>query len=449
MAVSRHTGLLPAFSRPGMRLAVLEGCFATLPQTFTTGIFLTGFALMLGAGPWALGLLGAVPALGQAGQLLTPALMNRGVSRKTLTVWGASVSRYLFLLIAVIPFLPIGLNEKLTLFFALLAMSTVSGQMAGVSWCDWIADLVPDAERGRYLGLRNGICAGVGMAAVWGGSRFLDAFKGHDERWAFVALIALGVAGALASQWALGRQPDAEATGRPRKRVSFRAPLANRNFMRLTGLMLVWTVCVGLTAPFCLAYALETVHVDYTTLGVHATLIGGLSILTQPLWGRLIDKKGAQFTQLVAMAPICLHPLYWLAMRPDFVTPLWFDAVSSGIFWSGLNLATMSLLMEASPSGERASYMSLFNTCTGVAASLSALVGGALLTAFAGQSLMVAGAAFSAFQVLLACVCVGRVLSLLSLAGLPAVKVPTLTLDTWEAVSVQPAAEDTPRAAKA
>lgn len=433
MALSRFPLILPPFSRPGMRLAVLEGCFATLPQTFTTGIFLTGFALMLGAGPWAIGLLGAVPAIGQAGQLLAPALMNRGVPRKDLTVWGASLSRYMFLLVAVIPFLPIGVNEKLTLFFGLLAVSNLSAQLAGVSWCDWIADLVPDSERGRYLGLRNGICALVGMAAVWGGSRFLDAFKGHDERWAFAALIGVGVLGAIASQVALSRQPDTEKTGPARAPVSFKAPLKNRTFMRMTLLMVVWSVCIGVTAPFCLAYALQTVHIDYTTMGLHATIVGALSILSQPLWGRLIDKKGAQFTQMVAMAPICLHPLYWLALRPDFVTPLWFDAVSSGIFWSGLTLATMTLLMEASPSGARASYMSLFNTCTGVATSVAALVGGGLLAALSGHSFVVAGAAFSAFQMLLLVMVVGRFAALVGFAGLPTVKVPTLTIDTWEA----------------
>jgi hypothetical protein len=365
--------------------------------------------------------------------------MNRGFGRKAITVWGASCSRYLFVAIALIPFLPLGTTEKLAAFFAILAISNMLAQMAGVSWCDWMADLVPDSERGRYLGLRNGICALVAMAAVWGGSRFLDAFKGHDERWAFAALIGVGLLGAIASQTALTRQPDSADGAMVRKQVSFKVPLANRNFMRLTRLMVFWSVAVGLTGPFCLAYALQTVHIDYTTMGIHATLVVALSIQSQPLWGRLIDKKGAQFTQTAAMLPLCLHPLYWLVLRPDFVTPLWFDAVSSGIFWSGLTLATMTLLMEASPSGERASYMSLFNTCTGVATSLAALVGGGLLALAGPHVFLVGGLAFSAFQLMLLVLCVGRFVALARLAALPSVKVPTLTIDTWEAVAVVPA----------
>ena len=48
----------------------------------------------------------------QSGNLLTPLLMARGVSRKDVTVWCASLSRYLWAPMIAIPFLPIAALES-------------------------------------------------------------------------------------------------------------------------------------------------------------------------------------------------------------------------------------------------------------------------------------------------------------------------------------------------
>ena len=102
--------LLPAHTVPavaGLRLSVVEGCFAMLPQTFTGGVFLSGFALLLGANAWQMGLIMAIPTLGQWMQLLAATWIARGADRRAMTVWCASISRYLWLPIATIPFLPL------------------------------------------------------------------------------------------------------------------------------------------------------------------------------------------------------------------------------------------------------------------------------------------------------------------------------------------------------
>ena len=84
---------LPRSAQAGMRLSVIEGCFAALPAAFSTGVFLTGFALLLGADAWALGLVAAIPAFGQSAQLLSAWLLGRWGHRKALTIWSASISR--------------------------------------------------------------------------------------------------------------------------------------------------------------------------------------------------------------------------------------------------------------------------------------------------------------------------------------------------------------------
>lgn len=428
------------FSRPGMRLSILEGCFAMLPQTYNAGVFLTGFALMLGANPWALGLLSAVPALCQVAQLATPLLVARGVCRKRLVVWGAALGRYLWLPIALTPFAPIAPSARLALFFGLLAIATVLGQMAGVGWNDWMSDVVPEGERGRYFGLRNALTGLAGLAVLWGGSRWLDASRAAGrEPLGFSVLLGLGLLGAIGSQVALSHQPHPRvAPLRRDRRAPLAAPLGNPAFLRLVALYFVWMAVCNLLGPFTYAYALQTLHVSYATVGLHASIVALLGILTQPFWGRMIDKRGPQATMAIAMVPICIHPLYWTVMRPDFTWPLWCDAISNGAFWAGLNLAISTMLMEVAPRGERAAYMGFWNCCTGIASSATAILGGQLLTQGAHWSLAFGPTTVTMWLLLCFVGFFGRTACLASVVCQPRVAAPTLTIDTW-AVEAAPA----------
>ncbi|HEY9722113.1 MAG TPA: MFS transporter [Oscillatoriaceae cyanobacterium] len=431
------------FSRPGMGLSILEGCFAMAPQTFNAGVFLTGFALMLGVDSWALGLLAAVPAICQAAQLTTPMLMQRGVCRKQLVIWGASLGRYLWLPIALTPFLPLAASAKLGLFLALLAIATMLSQASGVGWNDWMSEVVPDAERGRYFGLRNALTGMVGLVMLWCGSRWLDAVKasGH-EALGFSVLLGLGLLGAIGSQVALTNQPHPMRFALKRdRRSALAAPLGNAAFLRLLALYFVWMAVTGLLGPFSYAYALQTLHVSYATIGMHASIVAALGTVSQPFWGRMIDKRGPQATIALAMVPICIHPLYWTVMHPGFTWLLWCDAVSNGVFWAGVNLAILTMLMEIAPRGERAAYMGLWNCGMGIATSGAALIGGRLLMEQGHWSLAVGPRAIGMWTLLLIVGFVGRVVCLALFASLPRVQAPTLTIDTWAA---DPAASPAP-----
>jgi MFS family permease len=427
-----------------LRLSVLEGCFAIVPQTYTTGVFITGFLLLLHADPWAFGLLAAVPALGQASQLAAAALLARGEARKLLCVWGASLSRYLWLPIALLPFAPLPDAAKLGLFFTLLAAATVLGQMAGVAWTSWMADVVPGEARGRYFGLRNAICATAGMGVVWGGTRVMASYKGAGhEAQGFLALIALAIVGSVASQLALHAQaapPAAEPCAPGRPWAPFRAPWGDRRFMRIVLALGAWGLVCNLTGPFCYAYAMGTLHLGYAILGLHTMIVTAVGVGAQLLWGRAIDRWGAQRVLVATMVPTSFHPLIWFFMAPTFTAPLWLDAVSSGIFWSGFTLAMLALVLEHAPRGRQAPYISLLNAAYGLATGIGSLAGGAFLAAY-GAAPFAFG--LVAFQVLCLPTVVLRLGCMLALARTAAER-PTLTIDVRAAVAVAVPEESVP-----
>ncbi len=426
----------PSIRQNGLGLSVAEGCLAMVPSTFTTGVFLTGFALVLGADTWALGVIAAICAAAQAGQLAAPVLLERGCDGKALTVWAASLGRYLWLPIAALPFLPLDPALRLGLFFVLLTLSTALSQMAGTTWTDWMTDMVPADIRGRYFGLRSGAAAMIGLALTAGGTWWLDHVGNAPgaKAEAMAMLLSLAAFGAIASQLALMGQPGPPPRTCARRPAftALAAPVRDRRFRGFALRYWSWTFVVGMTAPFAIAYALTDLGYSYTLVGLHTTVFVALSVASQPYWGRIIDRLGAQAALRLAIVPILLHPLYWFAMTPAQTWPIWFDAVSSGLFWPGVQLASMALLMEAAPRDDRAGYLAVFSTGNGLAASLAALAGAAIIGALASLGLP---AGLGGYGGLLLLSVVARAVAIAALWRLPAIARPTVTIETRVAVS--------------
>ena len=84
--------LPPVVVRRGLRLSIVEGSLSNIHVTVCAGAFLTGFALMLGAGDFELGLIAALPFLGQLFQFVGAYLEERLGERRRMTVISCGVS---------------------------------------------------------------------------------------------------------------------------------------------------------------------------------------------------------------------------------------------------------------------------------------------------------------------------------------------------------------------
>ena len=73
--------------------------------TLLGGVFLTGFALELGASRLQIGIMAALPTLGHAAQFAGASILNRTGRSKQLCMLATWTSRLLWLPILLVPFL--------------------------------------------------------------------------------------------------------------------------------------------------------------------------------------------------------------------------------------------------------------------------------------------------------------------------------------------------------
>src|SRR5580658_10690409 len=101
-------GLIQATEREDrrvLRLVLLDALASEAMGTLTTGVFLVGFAVALGAGNFAIGVLAAVPFCVQLLQIPGVLLVERLRARRTISVWSAAFGRSFLLGAALAPLL--------------------------------------------------------------------------------------------------------------------------------------------------------------------------------------------------------------------------------------------------------------------------------------------------------------------------------------------------------
>ncbi|MDI6740220.1 MAG: MFS transporter [Candidatus Edwardsbacteria bacterium] len=362
-----------------LRLSIIEGSFAAVHITVTGGALVTGYALMLGANDFHLGLLSALGALATVGSLVSAQLVGALGSRKRLTIMAATAGRALWALLCVLPFAPLLPGARLWLFFLVVFLANASVNMANNAWISWMTDLVPLERRGWYFGLRNTILGAVGLAANFGAGKMFDWHKGRGlEPQGFALVFGAAAASAVIAGILLTRQWEPALKGErplPLKDL-VTVPFANPDFRRLLWFFVLWSMATSVAGPFFGAHMIKNLNMPFSVIALYSIIAGILSLSLQPLWGRVIDRAGNRPVLAFNIMGIFLLPLFWLFATPDFYLPIWIDAFLTGLFWPGFGLAAFNLLLVTAPEENRTAYLAVQSVLTGLAVFAASLFGG-------------------------------------------------------------------------
>ncbi len=388
--------LTPAEVRRSLRLSTWEGAVATVHISITGAIggsvFLTGFALLLGANSLQLGMLGALPFIGQLFQFVGAYLEERAGNRRGLVLSTALAGRLIWALLLTLPFMSFLGGAQIAVFFFGLACSCALNGIAGNAWLSWMSDLVPARQRGSYFGLRNTVAAVAAMATTFLAGRALDSTRAiGQEPLGYAAIFGVAVLAAVGSAALVARQAEPPIT--PKGRVNLAdmlsGPLRDRNFRNFIAANAGWALATGVAAPFFNAYGLSSLKLSFSTLALQAIVTSAVSLVFGPLMGRLQDKYGYRRVLVLCIIGTLPLPWGWVLSTPTNILPLWLTAIFSGVFWPGINQGMVNLLMERAPASYRGAAMASFSAITGVGTLVAGLLGGVLASLIANWTLAI------------------------------------------------------------
>ena len=364
-----------------MRYSFAQALLGAIFTVTTTGMFLVGYANALGAGNFWVGVLSSVPMYCVVAQLLSSALIERGASRKLLSIVGSLVAIGGFALIPLAPYLlaHAALAQRMLFIAMVLVITTLFGNIAGNARGSWIGSLIPARRLGAFFGSAAMFAGLVNTIFSVIGGKFLDAMRGLGLaafHWLFFAGIAFG----LFSVVLYLPQPDVPVT-RTDSGGDFwplvRQTFANRQFMILMLAMLLWTLQM-IAAPFPALYLLRDLRISYLALGAITSVAMVAMMVTAAPWGRLVDRYGCRPILLCCIAAVIPAPLIWLRVTTPQSAYVLLSLVNiySGIMTSGISVATQKLVYQLTPETGRSVQFAIYSVIITLVAAPLPMLGG-------------------------------------------------------------------------
>lgn len=383
---------LTIFQLNNLRHFWLDGIFASASESFYLA-FIPLFALAYGATNQEVGWITAIGNLAGAAALFPGArLIEKTGNRKAIVLWsGGGVARVVLLLLACIPLLSLPPFVAILLITALNGVRAFAANFANPAWTAMVADIVPEYMRGRYFSVRNltmGLATLVFSATAgwliragnhWQGESFLG------YQLSFLLAFLLGMASTY--QFARLREPHSQRHNEQvRQSGSLRdAVKSSPGYLGFVLSGFVWNFALQVAAPFFNVYLVTHLGANASTVGLFASISSLTSMIGQMFFGRVLDRRGAVFLQLVTGFPIVLLPVMWI-----FYTEAWQAGVNNlfgGFLWAGFNLANFNLLLQVTPNVGRARAVALYQTGVFASAFIGPLLGGFLADQVSFQSI--------------------------------------------------------------
>ena len=353
------------------------------------GVFLTAYALALGADALAIAVLAAVPLAAKVSQVFTSAHIERAGHWPQTALACAAIARLTLLAAAALPFL-LHSPDAARALVALIALSSLVASFFDLALLTWMAELVPPGIRGRFLGTRNRTSGLAGQVTTLAAAAVIQGIFGArgQSPLVFAALFAVAGGVGLAALPVLARVPPPRRTRSrvevPRLRNMLLAPLRDRNCRTFMIFAALWHGAIGVSSPFLLVFMLDELGLSLLSVTALVSLNSIVAAGTMTYWGRLGDHFGAKTVLRAGTYLIMPATLLWLIVTPGRTWPIVVFQLVAGLGWGAYNTNVNNLMLKLAPAGRGPSYVASLGAVAGIAEAIGPLAGGVIIAAARG-----------------------------------------------------------------
>jgi len=299
--------------------AIKYSCYqfvlGAIASSLAGGMFITGFALKLGATNAQIGLMSTVPMYCVLLQLVTSSLVERGISRRLFTTYLAIAWALVWALIAALPYVmfKVGPGARITTLIALITLASAAAHLSTNSRSSWLADLIPSRRLGEFFGKSMLLSSLVGVVFGIIGGGFLDHLKrGGASAFAWIFLVGA----AVGMVCALLNLPQADVPLRKHEHSHntmkmVREAFRNKSLMLVIAFAVVWSL-QAIASPFITVYILRDLRVPFVGLGIINAASSVSVLLSSTFWGRMVDRYGCRPVMIACVLSLVPVPICWI-----------------------------------------------------------------------------------------------------------------------------------------
>jgi MFS family permease len=119
-------------------------------------------------------------------------------------------------------------------------------------------------------------------------------------------------------------------------------------------------------------YLVRMLNLSNSWLGANSTLAQIATVISAPLWSRLIKRKGNMWVVLRTVVLTGLYP--WLIVLLPWPLPLLMVGFGNTLNDTGLGIAHTSIFLEVIPPQRRSSFIAAYTTLMNVGAMMGPLI---------------------------------------------------------------------------
>lgn len=362
--------------------------------------FIVPFAIALGASSALSALIFAIPQfIAAVVQLAAVPISNFIEGRKKTVSIGSALQALCWL-----PIIALAYHAGMLAFVALIlvycAYVTLPALINPI-WSAWMAELVPEHERGGYFSHRNSVTILAtllsAIAAGWllneyaayhagTGSALSGAFgwfSGAGALGGYVMIFSIALAARMVSVFFLTRMADCPPRHDFEERIGIITLLthpAQGESRKFSAYIFFLMFAVYVSSPFIVVYMIAGLKFDPLTFAI-ISVSGSLArFLTLGYWGRLADRFGPRAVFITTGLMIIITPLDWLLMRDPMQIFIW--ELIAGTAWGGFELACFNFVLGRTE--HRTSAVAVYNLSKGAGLFAGTVAGVVIFTFFAG-----------------------------------------------------------------
>lgn len=372
----------------GLRMYVRDGICSTGMATLQGGVYLTAFALAMGASQKQIGLIASIAFLSQLMQLPGLYLVSKFPKRKLITVLSASLSRIFWLPIILLPLFE---NVNVNYLLAFLFIAAMMGAFPGPAWNSLLRDLLPLERLGSINSRRILLSTLIAMIFTLSGGYFIDWWEEilpSEKLYGYSLLFGLGLMMGMIGIMFILQIPEPVSTAKkvPMGKL-LSTPVKDKNFRTLLFFLSVWNFAVTMSAPFFLVFMLNRIRISLFTVTILVVVSQLSNMLFLRIWGRLADRFSNKSVLSVSGPLFLVIILLWtFTTQPEphrFTLLLLFIIhFLNGIAVSGVSIGTANIALKLSPREHAHGYMTVVGLSSSVVGTLAPLAGGLLADYF-------------------------------------------------------------------
>lgn len=341
------------------------------------------YAKSIGASSTVLGIIASFTPLMTVFQLPAAQFLGR-YGYKKFVLMGWSLRTVFIFLMTVVP-LAVFLDNttKLAVILASLFVFNLLRGISSAAWMPWIATLIPEEIRGRFLSLDQ-IFMHVGSLFALVASAVV--MTGRVDAWEYALVFFLSAVGATLSLNFMRRIPEVAAAETVRKSsepVPWGKILAYPPFRELLRFNVLFMAVIGSMGVFTVEYLREFPHFDVSLV----LYLSGLSfigaLVSLPFVGRLVDEAGSKPVMTGALMLFSAVILGWFLVAARVLPcSLWVVGTLNffaGVAGSNFNLANVRIIMATMPEMGRNHFFALFTVITSLGLGAAPIVWGVSL----------------------------------------------------------------------